>query len=105
MEAQPVDQVNSDTEVTAPMRRKKDGGDLYGVRTPPASDRDVPDDDHAQADGQNWLEALEERAAEGGPEPEGEVEVVDEDDITTPHSIEAQDRPLADRGSAGPRGR
>ncbi|HEY4242761.1 MAG TPA: hypothetical protein VGM88_23255 [Kofleriaceae bacterium] len=85
-------------------QRIADGGDLYGVRTPPASDRELPDDDEAQGEGQNWLEALEEVSVEGGPEPEGEVEVVDEDDITKPHSIEAQDRPLADRGSAGPRG-
>jgi hypothetical protein len=81
----------------------KDGGDLYGVHIAPASDRAQLDDDEAFATGQNWIESLETRAAEGGPEPEHEVDIVDDNDLTSPSS-DAKDRPVADRGSAGPRG-
>jgi len=80
----------------------KDSGDLYGVHVVPASDRAQLDDDHAFEEGQNWIEALETRAAEGGPEPEHELEIVDDNDGTP--SSDTKDRPIADRGSAGPRG-
>jgi hypothetical protein len=80
----------------------KDSGDLYGVHVAPASDRAQLDDDHAFNAGQNWVESLETHAAEGGPEPEHEVEI-SEDDEGTPSS-DTKDRPIADRGSAGPRG-
>jgi hypothetical protein len=79
-----------------------DGGDLYGVHVAPASDRAQLDDDHAFDQGQNWLESLETHAAEGGPEPEHELDIVDEEDGTP--SSDSRDRPVADRGSAGPRG-
>jgi hypothetical protein len=81
----------------------KDGGDLYGVHIVRASDPAQLDDDDAFATGQNWVESLETRAAEGGPEPEHEVDIVDDNDLTSPSS-DAKDRPVADRGSAGPRG-
>jgi hypothetical protein len=80
----------------------KDGGDLYGVHVAPASDRAQLDDDHAFDQGQNWIESLETHAAEGGPEPEHELDIVDENDGTP--SSDTKDRPVADRGSAGPRG-
>jgi hypothetical protein len=81
----------------------KDSGDLYGIHIAPASDRAQQDDDAAFDAGQNWIEALETRAAEGGPEPEREIEIVDDEDVTSPSS-DMKDRPIADRGSAGPRG-
>jgi hypothetical protein len=81
----------------------KDGGDLYGVHVAPASDRAHLDDDEAFEDGQNWVESLHTDAAEGGPEPEHEVDILDEHDLTS-SSADSKDRPIADRGSAGPRG-
>jgi len=81
----------------------KDGGDLYGVWIAPASDRAQLDDDEAFEMGQNWVESLETRAAEGGPEPEHEVDIVDDHDLRSPSS-DSRDRPVADRGSGGPRG-
>jgi hypothetical protein len=88
---------------TAPDVQVKDGGDLYGVHVAHASDRAHVDDDQAFDDGQSWVESLQTHAAEGGPEPEQEVDIVDEDDLTSP-SGDSKDRPIADRGSAGPRG-
>jgi len=91
-----------DDVVTTVGTEVKDGGDLYGIHVPPASDRAQLDDDHAFAGGQNWIESLEERAIEGGPEPEHELDIVDEND--GPSNTDSKDRPVADRGSAGPRG-
>ncbi|HEX4453891.1 MAG TPA: hypothetical protein VH143_23665 [Kofleriaceae bacterium] len=91
---------DEDSRTTAPMAAVLDQGDLYGVHTPPAADRRIPDNDAAFDAGQNWIEALEERAAEGGPEPEHELEVVDEADETHPHT-DTKDRPIADLGSGG----
>ena len=68
-----------------------------------ASDRKQLDDDTSFKVGQSWTESLEERAAEGGPEPEARVDVVDEDAIDHP-STDTRDRPIADRGSGGLRG-
>jgi hypothetical protein len=87
-------------------RRAHDVGDLYGIHTPHATDRDHPDDDHAFAEGQNWMEALETDAAEGGPAPEEGIEdVVDDEDVyDPPHASDTRDRPVADRGSGGPGG-
>jgi hypothetical protein len=95
---------DDDDRITAPMAARgddtRDEGDLYGVHTPIASDRRIPDDDRAFEGGQNWIEALEESAAEGGPLPEHELDVVDEDDNEHPHT-ETKDRPIADLGSGG----
>jgi len=101
-----VDQLaeNADAEPEeVPDVQVKDGGDLYGVHVAHASDRAHLDDDQAFGDGQNWIESLQTHAAEGGPEPEHEVDVVDENDLASP-SGDSKDRPIADRGSAGPRG-
>jgi hypothetical protein len=78
-------------------------GELYGVHTPPAVDRDLPDDREAMDQGENWLEALQESATEHGAAPEREIDVVDEVD-EPPHPSDDRDIPVADRGSAGPGG-
>jgi hypothetical protein len=86
--------------------RPRDAGELYGVHTPPALDRDHPDDDRAFDEGQNWVEALETSAIEYGPEPERTLDdiVDDEDMLSPPHSSDVRDRPVADHGSGGRRG-
>jgi hypothetical protein len=84
----------------------RDAGDLYGVHTPAALDRQHPDDDTAFNEGQNWVEALETSAIEYGPEPEQTLDdVVDDEDILSPpHRSDKRDRPVADYGSGGRRG-
>src|SRR6185503_1775242 len=79
----------------------RDGGDLYGAHTPAAVDRAHPDDDQAFAEGQNWVEALETSAIEGGAEPEQELsEIVDDADLfRAPHARAGRDTPVADHGS------
>ncbi len=81
----------------------RDSGDLYGVHTPRAVDREHPDDDHAFDEGQNWIEALETSAVENGPTPEQSLDDVidDEDVLQPPHASDNRDVPVADRGSAG----
>lgn len=87
-----------------------DTGELYGVHTPRAADRDLDktDDQESFADsemGENWLETLGKKAAEYGAEPEEVLEVVDDsDEHTGHHSTESGDRPVADKGSGGPGG-
>jgi hypothetical protein len=83
-----------------------DAGDLYGAHTPAAVDRTHPDDDHAFAEGQNWLEALETSAIENGAEPDRELDdiVDDEDVLRPPHAALARDTPVADHGAGGRRG-
>ncbi|MDQ3366104.1 MAG: hypothetical protein M3680_11825 [Myxococcota bacterium] len=78
-------------------------GELYGVHTVPAVDTDLPDNDQAYDRGENWLEALEASAIEHGAEPERELDIVDDMD-DAPHPSDNRDIPVADRGSAGPRG-
>ena len=78
-------------------------GELYGVHTPPAVDRDLLDDDRAMAEGQNWIEALEASAAEYGAAPEQDVDVTDDQD-EPPHPSDNRDTPVADHGSGGPGG-
>jgi hypothetical protein len=91
-----------DARDTAPMAAVRDEGELYGVHTPRAADRTLPDDDAAFSRGQNWIEALEERSAEGGPLPEHEIDVVDDTDEEHTHpNSETKDRPIADLGSGG----
>jgi hypothetical protein len=82
---------------------ERDAGDLYGAHTPPAQDREHPDDDRAFDQGENWLEALEASAAENGPEPErGLDDIVDDEDVLQPpHPSDNRDRPVADHGSGG----
>lgn len=92
-------------ELIAPPR-PRDAGELYGAHTPPALDREHPDDDRAFDDGQNWVEALETSAIENGPGPERALDdVVDDEDILRPpHRSDVRDRPIADHGSGGRRG-
>lgn len=82
---------------------ERDAGDLYGAHTPPAQDREHPDDDRAFESGENWLEALQASAVENGPEPErGLDDVVDDEDVLhPPHPSDTRDRPVADHGSGG----
>jgi hypothetical protein len=89
-----------------------DTGDLYGVRTPHAGDTSLaPPDDPSSfegaEDGEHWLEALEERAAEMGPVPEEEIVIIDDSDehlVHRGHNPTERDRPVADKGSGGPGG-
>src|SRR5262245_49356841 len=75
-------QTIADAYVEAPRR---DTGDLYGVRTPHATDRqpDTTSDREEFVDseqGENWLETLGKKAAEYGAEAEEEIVVVDDSD-------------------------
>ncbi len=81
----------------------KDDGDLYGVHTPAAFDRDLPDGDTSFNEGENWVEALSASATEFGPGAEQDVDVTDDGD-EPPHRTDTRDIPVADRGSAGIRG-
>jgi|GEM_PF-2488531 len=96
----PVEMVNIDDLAIA-----REGGELYGARTPVAVDRMQTDDDDALADGQSWREALETRAIENA-EPEQELSAsVDDDDLfRVPHASLDRDTPVADFGSGGRRG-
>ncbi len=80
-----------------------DDGDLYGVHTPRAVDRNLPDGDSSFDDGENWVESLQASAVENGAEPEREIDVADEI-YDPPHPTDTRDIPVADRGSGGPRG-
>ena len=83
---------------------KKDTGDLYGVRTPHASDRDLAEATDSPQ-GEHFFESLEKHAAESGAEPEEELVVLDDSDEHRGHnSTDHRDRPVADKGSAGPGG-
>jgi hypothetical protein len=101
------DETNADAYAAA---ATKDSGELYGVHTPRAEDRDLDknrdQEDFKDADqGENWLETLEHKAAEYGAEPEEELDVIDESDPEGGHhSTESGDRPVADKGSGGPSG-
>lgn len=108
-----IEMVDVDVDVLVSSR---DAGDLYGGHTPPALDRDPPDDDLAATegqtwegqtwDGQTWIEALETSAIENGTEPERELDdiVDDEDVLRPPHPSSTRDTPVADHGSGGRRG-
>lgn len=95
-----------DTTMEGLEQGARDVGDLYGVHTPRAEDREHPDDDEAMNEGQNWIEALETSAAENGPMPEEPLEsIVDDEDVySAPHPSDSEDTPVADRGSGGPAG-
>jgi hypothetical protein len=101
------DETTSDAYAAA---EKKDTGDLYGVHTPRAQDRDLDKNRDQESfkdseQGENWLETLEKKAAETGAEPEEELDVIDDSDPDRGHtSTESGDRPVADKGSGGPGG-
>jgi hypothetical protein len=80
-----------------------DAGELYGVHVVPAANTDLPNNDTSFNEGENWIEALEHTAAEDGPAPERELDLMDTQD-EPPHHTDHRDIPVADRGSAGPRG-
>jgi hypothetical protein len=93
------------TTLDAVERSSHDIGALYGVATPRAVDRSHPDDDVAMESGQNWIEALETDAVEGGAEPEKPLSITDDADVD--HSsvrADSDDIPVADRGAGGPGG-
>jgi hypothetical protein len=98
--ASPVEPGETEAEIA---RARRGSGDLYGLHTPDAADRELRDDDQTFEEGENWLEALEATSTENGPEPEEELDVVDEDDVEHPPT-DTRDIPVADRGAAGPRG-
>lgn len=95
----------ADTELPI-AARPRDAGDLYGAHTPAAVDRVHPDDDRAFDEGQNWLEALETDAVEGGADPERALDDIidDEDVLSPPHRSLKRDIPVADHGAGGRRG-
>jgi hypothetical protein len=97
----------SETTIDAYAEGADDSGDLYGVRSPRAADRDL-DKTHDQEefvdeeDGENWLETLGKKSAEYGAEAEAELDVVDDsDEHRGHHKTDTRDRPVADRGSGG----
>jgi hypothetical protein len=98
--ASPVEPSARPSEIA---RARRGSGELYGVHLPPAGDTDIPDGDRSFDQGENWIEALQEHATELGPEVEVEVTILDEDDLDSPPT-DTRDIPVADRGSAGPRG-
>jgi len=86
--------------------KRKDTGDLYGVRTPHAADADLDKTRDGESfvdseEGENWLETLEKKAAEYGAEAEEEVVVIDDSDEHRGHRPTERDRPIADKGSGG----
>jgi len=103
--AQELD-IPEDTTLDAIEESAHDTGELYGVHTPPATDRTHPDGDVSFEEGQHWLEALETDSVEMGPEAEHDLsDVVDDEDIyASPHPSDKKDTPVADRGSGGPGG-
>ena len=99
----------NETDMDAYAEQADDTGELYGVHTPRAADRDLDktDDQESFADsemGENWLETLGKKAAEYGAEAEEVLDPVDNSDEHTHHSSERGDRPVADKGSGGPGG-
>lgn len=91
----------------------KETGELYGVRTPRATDhriQETPDfEQFLESDqGETWLETLSKAASEGGAVPEEDVRVVDDSDEHIDHrghsATDHRDRPVADKGSGGPGG-
>jgi hypothetical protein len=85
----------------------EDTGELYGVHTPRAADRDLDKtmDQESFVDseqGETWLETLGKKAAEYGAEVEEELDVVDDSDAERGHhSSDRRDRPVADKGAGG----
>jgi hypothetical protein len=88
----------------------RDSGDLYGVYTPKAEDRDIemtPDKEVFvdTEQGEHWLETLGKTSTEYGPEVEHVVDVVDDSDEHIEHrghhGTESGDPPVADKGSGG----
>jgi hypothetical protein len=85
---------------------REDIGQLYGVSTPRAEERDHLDNDMAMETGQNWLEALETDSVEDGSEPEKPLNITDDADVdhSSLDALSDDDIPVADRGAGGPAG-
>ena len=79
-------------------------GILYGTQRR-AGEHSLSDGATSFDQGENWVEALQTSAIEDA-EPELELEAIDDmDDLyDPPHSSDTRDIPVADLGSAGPRG-
>ena len=91
----------------------EDTGDLYGIETPPAEDKELDKTQYQESfidseAGETWLETLGKKASEYGAEVEQEVDVVDDSDEHIEHrghhKTDTRDRPVADKGSGGPGG-
>jgi hypothetical protein len=84
-----------------------DTGELYGLHMPKAEDREpelTPDQEQfLDVDsGETWLETLDKKSVEFGPEPEEVIDPVDNsDELGGHHSTESGDPPVADKGSGG----
>ncbi|HEY4060130.1 MAG TPA: hypothetical protein VGM39_26125 [Kofleriaceae bacterium] len=90
---------------TTELSGRRDTGDLYGVHMVAAEDPHHADNDVAMEDGNNWLEALAADSVEGGPLPEQEVDIDEDDEIAlSGHKTDTSDTPVADRGAGGPGG-
>lgn len=103
-EADPAIELDTPAETTldAVDTSLADTGDLYGVHMPPAEDVTHPDNDQAMVSGQNWIEALQTDAIEGGAVPEYEVDIAEDDEISRAgHASDTKDTPVADYGSGG----
>ena len=105
-------ELDTPTQTTTEAREAaaEDTGELYGVHTPPAEDRDLDKTPDAESfrdaeAGENWLETLEKKATEYGAETEEPVDVVDDSDEHPDHrghhKTDTRDRPVADKGSGG----
>ena len=101
------------TTADAYVDAEEDTGELYGVHTPRAEDRDLDKtaDQEELVDaelGEHWFESLGKKSAEYGAEVEREVDVVDDSDEHREHrghhKTDTRDRPVADKGSGGPAG-
>jgi hypothetical protein len=96
-----------DTTADAYAEEADDTGELYGIHTPRAADRDLDKTADQEEfvdsnEGETWLETLGKKSAEGGAEAEEELDVID--DADGHHSTESGDRPVADKGSGGDAG-
>jgi hypothetical protein len=77
------------------------GDDVYDVRT---GDLARIDDDDTLPTGENWIEMLEVYAVEAGLSPEQEL-VIEDDELVEDDLRDTAERPIADFGVGGPRGR
>lgn len=103
------DATNADAYVSA----SHDTGELYGLHTPPAEDKDLDKTRDQEGfrdydEGEDLYETLGKKSTESGPQVEEMVDVVDDsdehEDHRGHHKTDTRDRPVADKGSGGPGG-